>query len=103
MKAKKAKRHLEPWSIQESTQFLNLYLDGVKQRDVTVLCDEIASTLERTYDAIKLRRQEVVSILSDAVSGLKKEKQTPHMIEAVQSVSEDRGITRAKMLYWFEN
>ena len=102
MSVKKANKHLEPWSIQESIQFLNLYLDGVKQRDVNVVCDQIASTLERTFDAIKLRKQEVVSILSDGEYGLKKEKWTPHMQEAINTVSKDREISRTKMLYWFQ-
>jgi hypothetical protein len=102
MNIKKANKHLEPWTVQESIQFLNLYLDGVKQRDVNVVCDQIAATLERTFDAIKLRKQEVVSILSEGEYGLKREKWTPHMQEAITAVMKDREISKAKMLYWFE-
>jgi len=102
MNIKKANKHLEPWSVQESIQFLNLYLDGVKQRDVNVVCDQIAATLERTFDAIKLRKQEVVSILSNGEYGLKKDKWTSHMQEAIDAVTKDREISKAKMLYWFE-
>lgn len=102
MSIKKAEKHLEPWSIEESKQFLNMYLDGVKMRDVSIVCEQIASTLKRTYDAIKLRKQEVLSILTDAESGLKREKWTPHMIEAIKQVKEERNISTQRMIMWFE-
>ena len=103
MKIKKAKNHLQPWSLQESIQFINLYLDGVKNRDVNVVCDNIAAAFDRTFDAIKLRKQEVLSILSNAEQGLKKDKWTAHMQQAIETVAKDRAMSKAKMLYWFEN
>ena len=102
MKTKKAEKHLEPWTLEESKQFLNLYLDGVKMRDVSIVCDQIATTLKRTYDAIKLRKQEVLSILTEGEQGLRPEKWTPHMIQAIKEVMEERSITRTRMTMWFE-
>lgn len=101
MKLKTANKHNEDWSLQESIMFVNLFLDGVKQRDVNLVCENIAAKFERTFDAIKLRKQEVVSILSEGTKGLKREKQTKHMIEAVNYTLQSRGITKESMLYWF--
>ena len=102
MSIKKAEKHLEPWSLEESKQFLNLYLDGVRMRDVSIVCEQIATTLKRTFDAIKLRKQEVLSILTEGDKGLKPEKWTPHMIQAIKEVMNERNISRQKMTMWFD-
>lgn len=97
---KKAIKHYEPWSLNESKQFVNLYLDGVKNRDVNVVCDQIAQQFGRTFDAIKLRKQEVLGILTDKQQGIY--NITEHMVQAVNSVMEERGISKQRMIMWFE-
>jgi len=94
---KKAVRYYEAWDKSESLTFLNMYLDNIKNRDEKVVLDEIAAKLERTYDAIKLRVQEVRSIVTNGEEGLSTSKWTPHMIEALEEVKEKRGISNAKL------
>jgi len=96
----KAKRHYEEWELEECVQFLNLYLDGVKSRDINLVCEQIASKFDRTYDAIKLRVKEVLGILTDKEKGIY--NITPNMIKAVEQVMEERNLTQRKMLIWFE-
>lgn len=93
----KAKRYYEAWSKSESKTFLNMYLDNIKYRDEKVVLDSIAAKLERTYDAIKLRVQEVKSILTNAEEGLSVSKWTPHMIEAIKEIKEERNISNVKL------
>lgn len=94
---KKAVRYYEAWDKSESLTFLNMYLDNIKNRDEKVVLDEIATKLERTYDAIKLRVQEVRSIVTNGEEGLSTSKWTPHMIEALEEVKKKRGISNAKL------
>lgn len=93
----KAARHLEAWSLAECKTFLTMYLNTCKHKDERVVCDDIAASLKRTYDAIKLRVQEVRSILTDGEYGLRKSKQTPNMIQAVDEISRELNMSRVKM------
>ena len=95
--SKKAKRYYEAWSKSESKTFLNMYLDNIKYRDEKVVLDSIAAKLERTYDAIKLRVQEVKSILTSGSDGLSVSKWTPHMIEAIDEIKEERNMSNVKL------
>jgi len=96
----KAKRHYEEWELEECVEFLNLYLDGVKNRDVNLVCEQIASKFDRTFDAIKLRAKEVLGILTEKEKGIY--NITPNMIKAVEQVMKERNLTLRKMLIWFE-
>lgn len=96
----KAKKHYEPWPLEECREFLNLYLDGVKNRDVSIVCENIAVKFDRTVDAIKMRTREVVGILTETQRGIY--NITPNMIQAVDEVSKERGLSRTRMLMWFE-
>jgi len=100
-KTMNAKRHYEAWNKQESLTFLNMYLDSIKYKDERVVLDSIAAKLERTYDAIKLRVQEVKSILTNAEEGLSASKWTPHMIEALDEIKLERNISNAKLQMLF--
>ena len=97
----KASRYYEAWSKSESKTFLNMYLDNIKYRDEKVVLDSIAAKLERTYDAIKLRVQEVKSILSNGTDGLSVSKWTYHMVEAIEEIKEERGISNVKLKLLF--
>lgn len=96
----KAKKHYEPWPLEECKEFINLYLDGVKTRDVTLVCESIAQKFDRTYDAIKLRTREVVGILTETERGIY--NITPNMTQAVNEIAAERGISKNRMLMWFE-
>jgi len=96
----KAKKHYEAWPIQECKDFLNLYLDGVKNRDENIVCEQIASKFERTFDAIKLRVKEVLGILTDKQKGIY--NITPNMTQAVNEVMKERNLSKSRMLIWFE-
>ena len=74
-----------------------MYLDNIKYRDEKVVLDSIAAKLERTYDAIKLRVQEVKSILTNGEDGLAVSKWTPHMIEAIDEIKEERSMSNVKL------
>ena len=96
----KAKKHYEAWLLSECKYFLNMYLDNIKYRDESIVCENIAKELERTYDAIVLRTKEVLGILTDKQRGIY--NITPNMIQAVKEVMNERNISKAKMLIWFE-
>lgn len=101
IKTMNAKRHYEAWNKQESLTFLNMYLDSIKYKDETVVLDSIAAKLERTYDAIRLRVQEVKSILTDGSEGLSVSKHTPHMIEAIEQIKKEKNFSNAKLKLLF--
>lgn len=91
---KKAERHYEEWPVEESLQFINAYLDGVKTTDYNKLCGSIAADLGRTTNAIKLRVKEVNRILTGEYEwpGI-----TPNMEKAVSQVLEERQMTKGRM------
>lgn len=99
--AKKAVRYYEAWDKSESLTFLNMYLDNIKYKDEKVVLDSIAAKLERTYDAIKLRVQEVRSIITDGEEGLSSSKWTPHMIEAIEQIKQERSMSNVKLQMLF--
>lgn len=101
VKTKKAERYYEAWDKSESLIFLNMYLDNIKYKDEKVVLDSIAAKLERTYDAIKLRVQEVRSILTNGEEGLSTSKWTPHMIEAIEQIKEERSMSNVKLQMLF--
>ena len=91
---KKAERHYEEWPIEESLQFIDMYLDGVKTTDYNKLCGNIAAELGRTTNAIKLRVKEVHRILTGEYEwpGI-----TPNMEAAVAKTLEDRQMSKTRM------
>jgi len=91
---KKANRHYEEWPIEESKQFLNMYLDGVKTTDQGKLCSNIADELGRTINAIKLRVKEVNRILTGEYEF---PEITPNMETAVSQILEERQMTKGRM------
>jgi len=95
---KKALRHYEQWAITESLQFLNSYLDGVKNQDQNVLCREIADELDRTYYAVKIRVLEVHRILTGERDF---PTVSPNMVKAVQQILKERNLSigRAELLF----
>jgi len=95
---KKALRHYEQWAITESLQFLNSYLDGVKNQDQSVLCREIADELDRTYYAVKIRVLEVHRILTGERDF---PTVSPNMVKAVQQILKERNLSigRAELLF----
>ena len=101
MNVKKAERYYEAWDKSESLTFLNMYLDNIKYKDEKVVLDSIATKLERTYDAIKLRVQEVRSILTNGDEGLSTSKWTPHMLEAIEQIKEERNMSDVKLKMLF--
>lgn len=91
-------KHYAEWPIEESLLFLNLYLDGVKSTDQSILIQNIAEGLGRTKNAIKLRILEVIRIL-----GGEKEfpNVTPNMVTAVEQVLVEREMSRGRMSLLF--
>ena len=99
---KKAKRHYEPWSIEEARDFLNHYLNGVKMRDVKVVIQQFADKVDRTYDAVSFRQKEIVSILTNGEKGLFPDKWTKEFIQVVNEKLEEGTVSKAKMIMLFE-
>ena len=89
-----ATRHNEEWPIEESIQFLNMYLDGVKTTDQTKLCSTIATELGRTTNAIKLRVKEVNRILTGEYDF---PEITPNMASAVDQIMAERNMSATRM------
>ena len=75
-------------------RFLNMYLDGVKSPVQSVLCKNIALSLGRSINAIKLRVLEVNCILGGARDF---PNVTPNMVVAVEQVINERDLSRARM------
>ena len=98
----KAKRHYESWSIDEARNFITHYLSGIKMRDEKIVIDQYADKVERTRDAITFRVKEIISILTDAEKGLKKDKWTKEFIQAVDEKLNDGSISKQKMIMLFE-
>ena len=94
----KAPKHYAEWPIEESLRFLNLYLDGVRNTDHSILCKNIANDLGRTVNAIKLRVLEV-----NRICGGEREfpEITPNMAKAVDLIIKERNVsaTRLSMLF----
>ena len=99
---KKAKRHYEPWSIEEARDFLNHYLNGVKYRDVRVVLEQFATKVGRTYDAVSFRQKEIISILTDGEQGLKADKWTKEFIQVIEEKLAEGTISKTKMIMLFE-
>lgn len=99
---KKAKRHYEPWSIEEAKSFLDYYLANITKREYSTVIDQYAQQADRTYDAIAFRVKEVLSILTEAEKGLKRDKWTKEFIQAVDDKLNEGSISKAKMLMLFE-
>ena len=97
----KAERHYEEWDLNECMYFVNYYLDNYRNRDLTLLLEQIASELKRTYAAMKLRTKEVVGILTDKERGIY--NITPNMRQAVKLAMEERGLSKMKMLLAFDD
>ena len=99
---KKAKRHYESWSEEEARSFLNYYLSNITRKDYSIVIENFAKEVDRTYDAIAFRVKEVLSILTEGDKGLKKDKWTKEFIKAVDTKLNDGSISKAKMLMLFE-
>lgn len=97
----KAKRHYEEWDLNECLFFINTYLDHYKNREQSILIEQIASELERTFAAIKLRIKEVVGILTDKQRGIY--NITPNMVKAIDIVIKERQISKTKLLVAFDD
>jgi len=102
MRVKKAKRHYEPWSIKEAKDFIEHYLNGVKLRDYKVVIDQYAKKVDRTFDAVSFRQKEIVSILTNGVQGLKKDKWTKEFIQAIDDKLNEGTVSKAKLIMLFE-
>ena len=98
----KAKRHYEKWSLEEAKTFLDFYLANITRKDYSVVIDSYAKQVERTNDAIVFRVKEVVSILTNAEKGLKRDKWTTEFIQAVEDKLNEGSISKNKMLMLFE-
>jgi len=98
----KAKRHYEKWSLEEAKTFLDFYLANITRKDYSIVIDSYAKQVERTNDAIAFRVKEVISILTNAEKGLKKDKWTTEFIQAVEDKLNEGSISKNKMLMLFE-
>ena len=99
---KKAKRHYEPWSLQEAREFVKHYLDGIKYRDVKTVISQYAEKVERTYDAVAFRQKEILSILTDAERGLGVDKQTKEFQQVIQEILQEGVYSKNKLIMLFE-
>jgi len=98
----KAKRHYEKWSLEEAKSFLDFYLANITRKAYSVVLDLYAKQVDRTNDAIAFRVKEVVSILTNAEKGLKRDKWTTEFIQAVEDKLNEGSISKNKMLMLFE-
>lgn len=100
---KKALRHYEAWSKNEAEDFIDYYLSNITgNRDEKTVLDIYAKKVNRTYDAIKFRQKEVLSILTNEEQGLKRSSWTPQFIEAIDNKLSSGTISKQKMILLFE-
>ena len=97
----KAERHYEEWNLNECINFVNYYLDNYRNRDQTLLLEQLASDQKRTFAAMKLRIKEVVGILTNKERGIY--NITPNMVKATELAMEERDLSVTKMLLAFED
>lgn len=97
----KAERHYEEWDLNECINFVNYYLNNYRNRDQTLLLEQLASDQKRTFAAMKLRVKEVVGILTNKERGIY--NITPNMIKATELAMKERGLSVTKMLLAFED
>ena len=97
----KAERHYEEWDLNECINFVNYYLDNYRNRDQTLLLEQLASDQKRTFAAMKLRVKEVVGILTNKERGIY--NITPNMVEATKLAMKERDLSVTKMLLAFED
>ena len=97
----KAERHYEEWDFNECLNFVNYYLNNYRNRDQTLLLEQLASDQKRTFAAMKLRVKEVVGILTNKERGIY--NITPNMVEATKLVMKDRDLSVTKMLLAFDD
>ena len=97
----KAERHYEEWDLNECINFVNYYLDNYRNRDQTLLLEQLASDQKRTFAAMKLRVKEVVGILTNKERGIY--NITPNMVEATKLAMKERDLSITKMLLAFED
>jgi len=98
----KAKRHYEAWTVEEAREFLDFYLTNITRKDYRVVLELFAGKVDRTYDAIAFRVKEILSILTDAEKGLKRDKWTKEFIQVVEEKLNEGSISKVKMLMLFE-
>tara|TARA_R110000796_G_scaffold8846_7_gene30109 strand:+ start:86 stop:388 length:303 start_codon:yes stop_codon:yes gene_type:complete len=99
---KKAKRHYEPWSIEEARSFLDYYLSNVTRKEYSILIETFAKEVDRTYDAIAFRVKEILSILTEGDQGLQKDKWTKEFITVIGEKLKEGTISKSKMIMLFE-
>lgn len=99
---KKAKRHYESWSEEEARSFLNYYLSNITRKDYSIVIENFAKEVDRTYDAIAFRVKEVLSILTEGEKGLQKDKWTKEFITVIGDKLKEGSISKAKMIMLFE-
>ncbi len=97
----KAERHYEEWDLNECINFVNYYLNNYRNRDQTLLLEQLASDQKRTFAAMKLRLKEVVGILTNKERGIY--NITPNMVKATELAMEERDLSVTKMLLAFED
>jgi hypothetical protein len=97
----KAERHYEEWDLNECINFVNYYLDNYRNRDQTLLLEQLASDQKRTFAAMKLRVKEVVGILTNKERGIY--NITPNMVKATELAMKERDLSVTKMLLAFED
>ena len=97
----KAERHYEEWDLNECINFVNYYLDNYRNRDQTLLLEQLASDQKRTFAAMKLRVKEVVGILTNKERGIY--NITPNMVEATKLAMKERDLSLTRMLLAFED
>ena len=99
---KKAYHHYESWSEEEARSFLNYYLSNITRRDYSIIIENFAKEVDRTYDAIAFRVKEVLSILTEGEKGLQKDKWTKEFIAVIEDKLKEGSISKAKMTMLFE-
>ena len=97
----KAERHYEEWDLNECINFVNYYLDNYRNRDQTLLLEQLASDQKRTFAAMKLRVKEVVGILTNKERGIY--NITPNMVKATELAMKERDLSVTKMLLAFDD
>ena len=88
-------KHYESWPLDESKDFIEYYLKNANRIDQNVLCTIIAKNHNRSFNAIKIRLQEIKRILGNDVNY---PIVTPNMVEAVEWAISDLGYSKNKIL-----
>lgn len=96
----KAEKHYQEWPLTECKEYLQKYLQLVKQKDIKVVREELAEYFGRTRSAIGFKEREVIGVLTNGEEGIYTYGE--NMVQAVNEALADTGLSVTRFKMYFE-